>query len=187
MPVDARIEKSTQSILKAGLELLNENKDAKLTDVAIKAGVGRATLYRLFKNKEDLVTAITQYCLEEYDKATNTIEAEAKSAMHALQLLFHYAIPLTSEFKFLTHLEYFIEISPELQAIEVQHKTEMYELIHEIIAEVNIDNMFTATWLYNFIEGLFYAGFLQQTEENSSAEQAAELAFHCFEKSIKSR
>lgn len=185
MPVDARIEKSTQLILKAGLELLNENKDAKLTDVAIKAGVGRATLYRLFKNKEDLVTAITQYCLEEYDKATSSIEAEAKSAMHALELLFHYAMPLTLEFKFLTNLEYFTEISPELREIELQQKNEMYELIDEVITEVNADSILTATWLYNFIEGLFYAGFLQQTEENNSAQHAAELAFHCFEKVIK--
>ena len=184
MTVDARVQKSTTAIVKAGLVLLNENKDATLTDVAKKAGVGRATLYRLFKNKEELVMAITKHCLAEYEQATLSIEQEAKSALHALELLFHCAMPLTLEFQFIDRLDYFIEISPELKALEQAHKVEMYELIAEIRAEVNIADNLSDVWLYNFIEGLFYAGWLQQTEDNCSAEQAAQLAYYSFSKAV---
>ena len=107
MNADARIIKSTESILNAGLALLTKNKDTKLTDVAIAAGVGRATLYRLFKNKDDLVVAIASHCLNEYEIATQSIEKDAKSAMHAMELLFHCSMPLTLEFQFWSKLDYF--------------------------------------------------------------------------------
>ena len=187
MNVDARIKKSTESILRAGLALLNENKDAKLTDVASQAGVGRATLYRLFKNKEDLVTAITHHCLDEYDRATASIEREATSAMHAMELLFQYAMPLTQEYKFLSDLEHFIEINPELKQIDAEHKAEMLELIDEIRKEVKPDQKLSSAWLNHYVDGLFYAGWLQQTEEGVSSQQAAELAYFCFEKTVSAK
>ena len=182
MNLDARIKKSTESILQAGLELLTENKDAKLTEVAAHAGVGRATLYRLFKNKEDLVMAITLHCFSEYEKATHSIEREAKSALHAIELLFHYAMPLTLEFQFLTNLDYFIEISTDIKLIEQQHKAEMTELVEHVKREQKVIDKLTTSWLLNYIDGLFFTGWLQQTQESYTAEQAAELAYYCFEK-----
>ena len=185
MPVDARIRKSTESILRAGLELLNENKDAKLTDVAIQAGVGRATLYRLFKNKDDLVVAITQYCFDEFEKAIQPIEEEAKSAIHAIELLFHYTMPLTLESNFLSKIDYFLNSHPDIEKIEKLYRAKMLLLIEEVSKEIVIDKQLSPSWLLNLIEGLFYAGWLQQTSENFSSEQAATLAYLCFSKSIK--
>ena len=184
MTLDARIKKSTEAILRAGLELLNKNKDATLTDVATQAGVGRATLYRLFKNKDDLVMAIALYCHEEYEKATQPIEKQAKSAMHAMELLFHYAMPLTLEFQFLSKLDYFLQSHPAMEQIEKQYKAEMVELIEEVRKEIKIDKQLPTSWLLNLVEGLFYAGWLQQTLEDFSAKQAADLAYSCFKKSI---
>jgi len=184
MNLDARVKKSTESILRAGLELLNDNKDAKLTDVAIQAGVGRATLYRLFNNKDDLVMAITLYCLEEYEKATQPIGQKAKSAIHAMELLFHYAMPLTLEFQFLSKLDIFVLSNPKIEQIEKQHIAEMTELIEKVRKERIIDKRLPTSWLLNLVEGLFYAGWLQQSIENYSPEQAAELAYYSFQKSI---
>ena len=184
MTTDARIKKSTKAILRAGLELLTVNKDAKLTDVASKAGVGRATLYRLFKNKDDLVLAITHYCIDEYELATQHIEKQAKSALHAIELYIHATMPLTLEFQFLISLDYFVDISPEFKKIEQQHKAEMIELIEEIKKEVPVNKKLTNSWLYNVLEGLFFAGWLQQTADSCSAEQAAELAYYSFKKVI---
>ena len=48
-PLDARIKRSRTAIIEAGLECLNQNNEASLTDIANQAGVGRATLYRLFE------------------------------------------------------------------------------------------------------------------------------------------
>lgn len=184
MAPDARITKSTNLLIKAGLALLNDNKDTKLTDIATHAGVGRATLYRLFSNKNELILAITQHCLEKYQQATLCIEQEAKSAMHALELLFIHAMPLTLEFKFLSNLDYFIDIGPEIKQTELQYKMEMMKLIDDIIKDVSVSKTLPASWLFNLIEGLFYAGWLQQIEDNYSPEQAAELAFYCFKKAI---
>lgn len=185
MSIDARIKKSTESILRAGLELLNKNKDAKLTDVAKKAGVGRATLYRLFKNKDDLVIAIAMFCLEEYENAIKPIEKEAKSAMHAMELLFHYTMPLTLEFQYLSNASYFLQSNPEMAQIEKQYKAEMMELMEKVSKEIKLDERLPISWLPNLVEGLFYTGWLQQTAENYTAKKAAELAYFCFSKSIK--
>jgi AcrR family transcriptional regulator len=55
-PRDARADRS---ILDATLELMAENgtRDLRVDDVAGRAGVGKATIYRRYRSKDELITA----------------------------------------------------------------------------------------------------------------------------------
>jgi AcrR family transcriptional regulator len=54
-----RDERADRAILTATLELMAEDgvRDLRMDDVAQRAGVGKATIYRRYRSKEELVTA----------------------------------------------------------------------------------------------------------------------------------
>ena len=110
--LDARAQRSRDALLKSGLALLNSNKEASLSEIATHANVGRATLYRQFETREQLVKEIAIYCLKSLDKACEPIDKKAKSAVDAIRLMFEYTLPLNQELQFLMQLDSLTEDDP---------------------------------------------------------------------------
>jgi len=179
-PFDARAQRSQQALMQAGLELLNTNPEATLSDIANHAGVGRTTLYRQYENREKLITAIAVYCLERIDEVTAPIEKRAKSALDAIRLMFELTMPLTQEFQFLTHVEQLIEDDPNIVAVSEQQKKELVELVEYAQQRKEIKASLPTSWVVNLIEGLFHIAWVQQQKAGASAQEAAALAFETF-------
>ncbi len=182
--LDARAKRSQRALLKAGLELLNTNAEATLSDIATHAGVGRTTLYRQYETREKLIAAIAIDCLETIDEVTAPIEKKAKSAMEALQMLFKLVMPLTQEFQFLMNLEQLVEHDPKIAEINERQKREMIELVEYGKKNGEINKSLATSWVINLIEGLFYIGWRQQKEEKFSPQEVAKLAFISFSKGV---
>ena len=182
--VDARIVKSQQALVLAGLKLINKNKEISLSDVAKEAGVGRATLYRLYSSKEALIEAIALHCLNAFEVATNPIEQLATSTMHAFELLFELTMPLTDESQFLMSLDYFADDIPQVNDIIAKQDEELWDLIEEAKQAGQLEKSLPSSWVLNLIEGLYYAGWVQQQEYQASAKQAAALAFQSFSRAV---
>ena len=62
-----REERADRAILAAALELMAEQgvRDLRMDDVASRAGVGKATIYRRYRSKEELVTATVAQLVSE--------------------------------------------------------------------------------------------------------------------------
>ena len=58
-----------RAIVDAAIRLWAVNPGASLSEVALRAGVGRATLHRHFHGRDALVTAVARICLEEMREA----------------------------------------------------------------------------------------------------------------------
>ncbi|MEW8525440.1 MAG: TetR/AcrR family transcriptional regulator [Candidatus Thiodiazotropha endolucinida] len=185
--LDARARRSQDALLKAGLELLNINSEATLSDIAAHAGVGRATLYRQYETREKLIHAIAVDCLETIDRVTAPIENQATSAMDAVRLLFELVMPLTQEFQFLIGLDQIEQDNAEIDEISQKQKQEMSEIVEYGKTKGEISQELPTSWVINLIEGLFYIGWLQQTNEGFSAKDAAKLAFSTFSQGVSSR
>lgn len=182
--LDARAERSQKALLRAGLELLNANPEATLSDIANHAGVGRTTLYRQYETREKLVSAIAVYCLEACDEAAEPIDDQAGSALDAVRLLFSLTMPLTAELQFLMNLENWAESDPEIAAISERHAREMRELVELGKKEGSIDKSLPTSWVANLIDGLFIAGWMQQQEGAYTPEQVASFAFASFSNGV---
>ncbi len=182
--LDARAERSLQALMRAGLELLNQNKEASMSDIALRAKVGRATLYRHFETREQLIRAIARHCLDRIDKACQPIEAEAESAIDALRLLFRYIMPLTAELQFLMRLDAVAEQDPELLAMHSKQQQDLRNLVQLAKLEQTVDAQLPTEWIINLIEGVLYAAWLTMHEQSLAADEAAELAFRAMTRGI---
>lgn len=182
--LDARARRSRDVLMRAGLELLNVNKDASLSDIASRAGVGRTTLYRQYETREKLISAIAVYCLETIDEVTAPIEKEAKTVTQAIHRLFQLAMPLTQEFQFLMNLDQLVEDDPDIKAIHEKQHREMVELVEYGKKNGEISQKLPTSWVINLIEGLFYIGWLEQEKGNRTAAEVAEFAFESFKNGV---
>lgn len=184
--IDARIKRSRASIINAGMKLFNKNSEASLSDIAIHAGVGRATLYRLFDTKESLIKAIAFDCLETFDGAMKDIEFQASSTIDAIRLVFTSIMPCSDQLIFLMNLDHISNNDPELVVIHDRQKKEVADLIDLAKGEGLLNKTQPTSWMINVIDGLFYSACLMKVEHNYSDEEVAELAFQTLLNGIKS-
>ena len=178
--LDARAQRSQKALLRAGMELLNANPDATLSDIANHAGVGRTTLYRQYETREKLINAIAVYSLGALNEVTDPIERQATSALDAVRLLFELAMPLTEELQFLMRLDQWGESDPTVAAISERHAEEMRELVELGKKEGSIDGNLPTSWVVNLIDGLFIVAWLQLQEGAYTPKRVASLAFTSF-------
>ncbi len=182
---DPRVEKSRNALISAGLVLLNENKDASLSEIASFANIGRATLYRQFNNREDLVKAIAINCTNTLDEATKDIETQSKSALNAIELLFKTILPLTKELKFIMNISSIVANDPDLLTIEKKQQKEMIMLIDLAKSEGSISRDVPSDWIVSVIDGLFYSSWLMISMNQLTKDEIAELAFQTLCNGIK--
>lgn len=184
-PLDARIQKSQAAILTAGMALLSKNSETTLSEIAQQAGVGRTTLYRLYETKEQLIKAIAIHCLQAFDTATEQLESDAESALHAFHLMFKAILPLSAEMEFLMKLGDLAEDDPELIAIDQKQRGEITELVEYAKSEGTLSEDMPTSWVVNLVEGLFYTAWLTMNEKPMDHDTLADLTFHTFCHGVK--
>lgn len=182
--LDPRARRTREALINAGLTLFIKNHEAKLTDVAQLAEVGRATLYRQFDTKEALLESIALECIERFDEACKPIDTQAKSAVDAIRLMFLYCLPLTSELQFLTQLDSYLSQNSKLMKVYDKQRQEMAELIDEAKKEGALCDTMPTDWIIEVIDGLMYSLYLTRQRTEMTDEQAAMLAFTTLMKGI---
>lgn len=173
--IDARIQRSAAAIVQAAMVAINQNPDAAFKDIAQQAGVGRATLYRLFANKERLIEAIVDQCLITFDAKTKHIETQACSVKHAIELLFFAILPLHHELQFLINVNETSIKSSELQKRIQTQKNEMIQLIESGKDEGCVAKHLPTLWVVNLIDGILYSAWSMQKDHDYTDEQLVEL------------
>ncbi len=93
---------SRDAIIAAAVAVLNANVGASMSEIAIRAGVGRATLHRHFSSKDELVAAIAVDCMDELENAIAERLERRMPALDRLRVMLEASIPLGDRFAFLT-------------------------------------------------------------------------------------
>ncbi len=174
---DARVVKSRKALIQAGRQLLNKNYETSMSEIASHAGVGRATLYRSFETKEELLLAIAKDCLRTFDLATEHIENEAKSALDAIRMFYHAIVPLAEEMQFIINLSSFAPDDLELVKLYEEQQEDMRALVEMAKKEGSVSRDLATDWVVNAIDALLYPAWIMRTVKGYSDEKLAELAF----------
>ncbi|AEF05738.1 TetR/AcrR family transcriptional regulator [Alteromonas naphthalenivorans] len=178
--IDARSERSRIALIQAGMVLLAENKNTSLSDVAQAAGVGRATLYRHFDTREQLIEAVARQCIGAFNSVTASIEKTASSYLDAIRLMFEKVMPMHQELTFIMKLDALVEDNFSLEDLYRQQDEELREMLKQCQKENSIRKDFSIDWLMALLDGLFIASWQMVAKHNIPHADAAKLAFESF-------
>ena len=164
---------SEDAIIEAAFEVLNADPSASLSDVAKRAGVGRATLHRYFSSRNELVRALALIAIEEMDTAVSEVTNDAKSYSDAFEKMIGVLIPLGDRHGFLAHD--FVENDAEITGAFKRQTDEMYDLIEALKQEGFFSADLPTDWINQTIDYLLYASWDSVKQGDLTQKQAVEL------------
>lgn len=166
---DRRLVQSERTIIEAGIGALLANPSAGMSEIAELAGVGRATLYRHFKSREDLVRRLALVCLQEIDDVVKPHENLTGRAL--IEAIIEEVVPLADRFRFLVSLWSFVENDKEIERISARMDKEMFFVFDQAKKQGDIGPDLPTTWLVSFFDSTLDAAWTSvESGQISSAE-----------------
>ncbi|MEM6680942.1 MAG: helix-turn-helix domain-containing protein [Pseudomonadota bacterium] len=173
------IRLSTQdAIIEAAFQIFNHQPGASLADVAIAAGVSRATLHRIFRTRDDLIKALAHTANAELDAAVDRAVKDAASYFDALRLAMRAIIPLAERQWFLAHEP--VSDEPEIAAAFASGDRELEAAIDAAKTEGAITSDMPTRWIALSYENLIYSAWTMLRDGDATADQAALMAWSTF-------
>lgn len=153
-----QISSKRESILKAAADILARNPGASFTELAPAIGISRATLYRHFAQREELIRALAMYALHEYDKKMNLIDKQNLPPLEKLKALLGALLPMGEQFHFLSK-EWEAIDDPEIADIYNRQSDGLVRLIQAAKDDGSIAQDTPTAWIVQALEALIYAAW----------------------------
>jgi len=100
-----------------------------MSEIALAAGVGRATLYRHFESRELLVQALANKCLQETDELVVPLKEQGLTGKEAIEAYIDVLMPMANRFRFLMSLWNIAADDPTVIRIYQRQLRELRELV----------------------------------------------------------
>ncbi len=173
---DPRAGRSRRALLDAAIELFLVNPVASMSDLAAHAGVGRATLYRHFETREQLVRALAQESQERIDDVLQPISNANLPARETLEAGLRSIMPIADRFHFLLLLWNMCDEGDPAWQIYQRQLDDLAVLIERGKQEKSISKKLATSWIVMLVDSLVYVGWWSVSSGEMSAEEAAEQA-----------
>ena len=170
--------KAREAIIEAAFQMFSRNRSATLAEIALKAGVGRATLHRHFPGRDALMVALAQTAMAELDAAVEQAVLAAMSHAEGLRLAFEAIVPLAERQGFLA-LEP-LDSEPELQEAYNQSRNELIDSIREAQREGALNQDLPEEWIAEAYDHLIYAAWAMVRDGEATPKHATELGWRTF-------
>ncbi len=173
---DPRASRSRQALLSASMELLLRNPDASFSDIAIHAGVGRATLYRHFQTRELLIQELTKQSLEKISEAKKPIRDNSLKGREAIETMLKLIMPHADHLHFLFSLWSIAEKDQNIMQIYKDQLKELSKWINQAKRQSQIKKEFSTDWIVATIETIIYSSWLLIASGKISTKAATDHA-----------
>lgn len=176
-PTSGHRDRTRTAILEAAAAVFAEQgPGGRLLDVAQRAGVGEATLYRYFSNRHSLLAALFDYAVDESFRAIEAADLANVPVPEAIARAVRAFVALQSKFAVLSRM------GDQFRDEDVERRmTEPFEELFRRGAEEGlIDNEFTGYELGHMLGGVIRAASELQADGKVPLERAAHLASTTF-------
>lgn len=172
--------KARRALLNSATILLAANPGATFIQIAENANIGRATLYRHFSTREDLIRTLSLEAIHAIDAASDAVTKETTDPVEILRLSLKAIIPLGDRYYFLIRLPDTEndEITKHLQ----RQDQELEYLIQQAQKQGSIDPTAPSTWLCSLYNAIFYAAWEQINKNALEEKEIIQLATQSFNK-----
>lgn len=172
----AKITQSRAAIEEAGIEVLLRNPDAGMSEIALAAGVGRATLYRHFDSRKSLIQALAIKCLEDTDVLTAPLKAQKLAGKRAIEATIDVLMPMASRYRFLMSLWNLASDDRKTNQIYKRQLDEFSQLVQQAQDAGEISAELTVTWIVWSFDALLNSAW-HLVELGKMTPTAAAFAF----------
>ena len=167
--------RAREAILEAAAAVLARNPGTSLSEIALHAGVGRATLHRHFPSRDDLIRALAREAIEQTNAATVGVTKRA-TAREELRAMLEAVIPLGSRFHFLRR-ETPAYSDDEVSSGYRQQLRYLDRLVERLKSEGEIAPEVPKAWVVAVIDSLIWVAWSTVEAGRVAPEDAARLAF----------
>jgi AcrR family transcriptional regulator len=168
--LDAR--RNLQAILEAAARALADDPKASMSSIAERSGLGRATVYRHFRGREELVGAIHRRALDDAEAAVAASRLEEGPAPQALERLVEALLEVGDRYRIAAELH---ASDPVLRRRERLLARPVVALVERGQAEGELRADIPAAWAPQALAGLLAAALRASREGIIARDQAA----HC--------
>lgn len=171
-----------EAVITAAFDVLSRDPSASLSEIAERAGVGRATLHRHFAGREDLIRALALIAIEEMDAAAETACESAETYGDAFRRMLEALIPLGDRHGFLAREP--IDDDPDIAAAFERQMNETRDMVEEAKREGLFDSSIPTGWITQAFDHLLYAAWESVKAGDTTHKQAADLAWRTLTKGL---
>ena len=183
--VDARFQKSREVIDEASIKTLLRSPDASMSEIALAAGVGRATLYRHYESRDVLIQSLARKCLEETDELVEPIKAANLRGREAIEASIDVLMPMADRFKFLLNLWSIAGHDKVVRKIYKRQLDELEDLIEQAKQQSEIAEDAPTVWVASVFDSLLTTSWQMIKNDIMSPDEAAESFKKLFFKGLK--
>ncbi len=164
---------SEEAIMESAITLMSRNPGVTMSEIAINAGVGRATLHRHFSSRDALIHRIQLRSIEETNHAVAQAVDPHSTALERLLAMFTAVIPLGDRYHFLSR-----EPSQD-KSLRQQYKAQLAWLT-ALVDELRRDNVVStaipSSWIVAQIDQLIWTAWCEVSAGRLAAQEAPQLA-----------
>jgi len=152
------------------------NPDAGMSEIALAAGVGRATLYRHFDSRTSLIQALAIRCLEDTDVLTAPLKLQQLRGKRAIEATIDVLMPMATRYRFLMSLWNLASNDQKTNQIYQRQLNEFSLLVEQAQDAGEFRSDLSVTWIvWSFDALLTSAWYLIEQAEMTPADAADAL------------
>jgi TetR/AcrR family transcriptional regulator, repressor for lfrA len=168
-------------IIKQSIECMAQNINAGLDEIAAAAGVGRATLYRYFSSRADLLNAIKLAAGEELQTVIRPILESRLPARDKLIDIVTRLVPLGASLNVSAYFDLSSrEKDPQVKASYLRHLAQARTLAQALKDEGAVSPEIPLVWLVASLDSLIFCAWEKVESGDIAPKQAPWLLLRTF-------
>lgn len=180
------MKESTRKILNKVHEVLVRNPNANFRDIAIAADIGRATLYRHFENRDDLIEQLALMLLDEVKNNYDEVMLNESSAKRRLSEVIKRLIKMENRY-YLGALADVFANNPKISTTYFEQVNRLRQLIEQAKTEGVINHELPTEWLSHHLDALIYGAWSCIQQKSMTMEEVIPLAIKTFFSGVQTR
>ncbi len=168
-----KTSKTKTALFEAACLLFAGGAKPSLGEIAVGAGVGRATLHRHFSTREQFLNEMALWALQSLERAGTNASLKAKSFEQAFWLIIEALIPLGDRYHFLMTESQTLH-QPIISKSIAKNDQDMTSLITHLQELGVLNPELSPRWINAVVDGLIYTAW-EQIQAGDLAPNAAGL------------
>ena len=174
-----RQRRTREKVINLAMQVLAKNPKASLNEIAEAAEVGRATLFRYFKSRKQLIHELIVEADTKLENATRPIIEKQLNARDTLEEFIKVLVSLGASFHFLNSEQ----IHSEGSGIEELYRNQLVrlkELAKKLRSEGIVSAEMPLAWVAAVLDNLIYTAWVTVSEGDIAPNDAPGLVLYSF-------